>query len=289
MMRPFTTLRWPGIGLVLGMLMAAAGCAGGGGSGGQVTTPSPDTSQQPPAAFDFGPNNPFRADAFGDSITRGVLGDVDGVDVVTGNNYPNNLQLGLRTLDGRWRVVNRGLSGEQTSSGRSRIRGVLAIDRPGFVLIMEGTNDATDQESPTTIVANLESMVTQAQANHTIPVIGTIPPNFRNAPVAQSIIKQSNEMIRNLARSRNVVLAEIFDGMNDRSLFGAPERGIPDPLHPNERGYVRMASIWFAAMQKAIPAPPAPAPTIPAPSPTPAPSPSPSELGQRPAPRPPRH
>lgn len=42
-------------------------------------------------------------------------------------------------------------------------------------------------------------------------------------------------MIRTLARTRSVVLAAIFDGMNDPNLLGVPEADL-DPLHPNERG-----------------------------------------------------
>jgi lysophospholipase L1-like esterase len=270
--------------LLAGVLLAVTACGGGGG--GRVAGPSTDGTQQPtpgatPSGFDFGPNNPIRVTAFGDSITRGVLGEVDGASVSTSNNYPNNLQLGLRTLNPQFRVINRGMAGEVTTDGRRRIRGVMALDKPGFILIMEGTNDATEDDDPAFIVANLESMVTQAQGNHTIPVIGTIPPNFRNDPTAQTIVRVANQMIRTMATTRKVVLAEIFDGMNDRSLFASPERGIPDPLHPNERGYVRMAGIWFTAMQQAIPAPPppptAPAPPAPAPGGTP-----PAEVGQRP-------
>lgn len=271
-------------GLILSLLLAVSGC--GGGSATQVAGPTSGPSQQPTqVTFDFGPNNALRVTAFGDSITRGVLGDVDGETIATSNNYPNNLQLALRTLNPQFRVINRGMPGELTADGRRRIRGVMALDRPGFVLIMEGTNDATDDANPGAIVANLESMVTQAQANHTIPVIGTIPPDFRNDPVAQSIIQEANRRIRTMAAARTVVVAEIFDGMNDRSLFGSPARGIPDPLHPNERGYVRMAGIWFTAMQKAIPRPPPP-PTLPTPSPSA--TPPPTEARQHPTERPPR-
>src|SRR5262249_646410 len=144
-----------------------------------------------------------------------------------------------------------------------------AADRPGFILIMEGTNDASRELDPGAIVANLDAMVGQAQANQTIPLLATIPPNFRNDTGAQDVISRANTMIPALARSRNMVLAEIFDGMNDRSLFGSPELGINDPLHPNEQGYVKMAGIWFTAMQRAIPA--GPVATAPAPTPTPVP------------------
>jgi lysophospholipase L1-like esterase len=189
---------------------------------------------------------------------------------VTSNNYPNNLQSMLRGLDPAWRVVNRGRGGETTGGGQGRLPGVLRADQPGFVLIMEGTNDATRDEGPGSIVANLEAMISQTQNNRSIPIVGTIPPNFRRDANAQTIISQANPMIRSMARARGVVLAEIFDGMNDRSLFATPSEGVTDPLHPNERGYQVMAGIWFEAMQRAIPAPAAPPPPA---APTPDPSP----------------
>ena len=75
-------------------------------------------------------------------------------------------------------------------------------------------------------------MVQAAQANKTIPIIGTIPPSFRNNPCADDIIAEVNANIHSLAAASNVVVAEIFDGMNQRELFGiSPDR---DP-HPPER------------------------------------------------------
>jgi lysophospholipase L1-like esterase len=250
----------------------AAGCGGGGG-GSKSTGSTGTPSTQTPSDFDFGTNSPLRVSAFGDSITQGELGDrslrVRTAPRVTSNNYPNNLQAMLRGLDPGWRVVNRGRGGETTGLGRGRLPGVLRADRPGFVLIMEGTNDATRDESAGSIVANLEAMITSAQNNHSVPVVGTIPPNFRPDPNAQNIIAQANPMIRSMARSRGVVLAEIFDGMNDPGLFATPSERVFDPLHPNERGYAVMAGIWYEAMLRAIPAPAAPAPPAPAPEPTP--------------------
>ena len=101
------------------------------------------------------------------------------------------------------------------------------------------------------LINNLASMVRTAQANKTIPIIGTIPPSFRNNPCADDIIAETNANIHSLAASSNVVVAEIFDGMNQRDLFGiSPDR---DPIHPNEQGYRVMADIWFQAMMQAAP------------------------------------
>jgi acyl-CoA thioesterase-1 len=249
-------------------LLAVAGC--GGGSSSSTTASS---------SIDFGQNNPLKVTAFGDSITQGVL-ELQRRDLglSTSNNYPAVLQGKLKALNPAWAVVNRGVGGEETRGGAARLPGVLALDHSGFVLIMEGANDATDCLDASSIAANLRGMVQIAKANKTVPIIGTVPPNFRNDPCARDVVNQVNVEVRNIASSENIVLAEIFEGMNDRSLFGqSPSR---DPLHPNDRGYAVMADIWFQAMLKAVPsAPPAPAPSAP---PATAPSVPPSTaLGRR--------
>jgi lysophospholipase L1-like esterase len=240
--------RWGLAFVVVGML---AGCGGGSSTTG-------------PASFNFAQNDPHGVAAFGDSITVGELGERRRVlgqrrlvlGLVTSNNYPSLLQKMLQGLDPAWHVSNRGVSGELTRDGLARLPGVLAADHPGYVLIMEGTNDADRGTDPGIIVGNLDAMLGLAKANNTLPIIGTIPPIFRNDPGAQSVVARANTQIRALAQSRKVTLAEIFDGMNDRSLFGTPPpQGTEDPLHPNDRGYAVMARIWFDAIRKSIPLP----------------------------------
>ena len=225
-------------------LLAAAGCGGGSSN----TTGTPQT----PASFDFGGNNPTKATAFGDSITLGVL-ELKRRDLRlnTANNYPALLQGKLQSLDPAWRVVNRGRSGEHTFEGVGRLPSTLASDQPGYVLILEGSNDAQACLDISVATSNLQNMVRIARTNRSIPIIGTIPPNFRNNGCANDFISAVNTNIRGFASAENVVVAEIFNGMNQRELFGvSPGR---DPLHPNEQGYQVMADIWFQAMLRAIP------------------------------------
>jgi len=226
-------------------VLAAEGCSGG-------SSASTASASSTPADFDFGGNDPRTVTAFGDSITQGVL-ELRRRDLglTTSNNYPSRLQALLRGLDPAWRVVNRGVGGERTAQGLARLPSILAIDKPGFVLVLEGTNDASDCLEVTRIVDNLRSMVRIAKANRSIPILGTLPPNFRNDPCAQDVIAEVNALLPGVAAAESIVLADIFTGMNDRSLFGlAPDR---DPLHPNERGYAVMAEIWYRAMLQVIP------------------------------------
>jgi lysophospholipase L1-like esterase len=254
------TTRWM-LGALLALGLVTTGCGGGGAT----TSSTGDT--RVPTTFDFGGNDRLKVTAFGDSITLGELGERSllrrgSPRRVTSANYPNQLQAMLRGLDPGWRVVNRGVGGETSDAGRQRLSGALGSDHSGFVLLMEGTNDSERGVSPDTIAANLDSMIGIAEGSHAVAIIGTIAPNFRNDPGSRAVIDEANRKIRDLAQRRRVTLAEIFNGMNDRTLFGTPEEGINDPLHPNERGYAVMAGIWFDAMQKTIPRGPTSAPPV---------------------------
>jgi acyl-CoA thioesterase-1 len=226
-------------------LIAASGC-GGGSSG------STSSSSQTPADFDFGGNNANKVTAFGDSTTQGVL-ELKRRDfrLTTAGNYPALLQGKLQSLDPSWRVVNRGLGGEHTFEGVRRLPSTLANDKSGFVLILEGSNDAQACLDSNGATNNLRNMVRIAKSSPSITVIGTILPSFRNNPCADAFISAVNSNIRGFATAENIVVAEIFNGMNRRELFGvSPGR---DPLHPNEQGYQVMADIWYQAMLRAIP------------------------------------
>jgi lysophospholipase L1-like esterase len=241
MIRPARFIRDVCLGLAL---LVAAGCGGGSSSS--------TSSSQTAANFDFGNNEAKKVTAFGDSITFGFL-DLQrrGLRLTTSNNYPNILQAKLQGLDPAWRVINRGVGGEHTGDGAGRIGSILRLDRPGFILIMEGTNDAHQCMDGAAATANLANMVRAAQANKTIPILGTVPPSFRNNPCADDVISEINANIHSMAAASGVVVAEIFDGMNQRDLFGiAPDR---DPLHPNEQGYRVMADIWYRAILQANP------------------------------------
>jgi acyl-CoA thioesterase-1 len=227
-------------------LLAIAGCGGGSSSS------TGSSSSQTPTDFDFGSNNPRKVTAFGDSITFGVL-ELRRRDVglSTSNNYPNQLQARLRSLDPAWTVVNRGVGGEQTAQGRRRLPSVLAIDKPGFVLIMEGTNDASNCLDANEVLNNLRSMINIVKASKAIPILGSVTPNFRNDPCAQDVTSKIGVLAPGVAQAENIAFADIYNGMNNRSLFGLSSSR--DPLHPNEQGYAVMADIWYQAMLQAIP------------------------------------
>jgi lysophospholipase L1-like esterase len=191
---------------------------------------------------DFGGNSPNVALAVGDSITFGTLG----TGAQAPQPYPAVLQSLLQPANPGFLVLNRGQGGETTAGGLARLAGVLAADHPAFVLIMEGTNDATFEISPDVIVANLRAMVRLAKANFSIPILGAIIPNQRDVPETHAIIAAVNAMLPAVAAEEGIRFVDTFSPLNDGALFGG------DLLHPTEQGYAILGAAWQPAVSAAI-------------------------------------
>ncbi len=208
---------------VLGVaLVLVGGC--GSGKGGSAAGPT--------TTHDFGQNSPVTYTAFGDSITVGTGA------TTSANSYPSVLEQRLRGVEATGRVLNRGVSGETTSEGVGRIGSVLAADRPGFILILEGTNGLDDAQ----LVENLRTMVRLAKSNKTIPLVGTIPPQFGALAFLIPTITSINLQIRTMAAQESAQLVDIFLAVNDAAFFS------DDGFHPNDRDYAAIAEAWFAAI-----------------------------------------
>jgi lysophospholipase L1-like esterase len=205
------------------------------GCGGKGSSSSGPTPLNP--SLDFGQNNPSIYSAFGDSLTEGVE-RIGGRAVVTPNSYPVVLMGLLHGIDPAAQVANRGVGGETTSLGASRISGVLASDHPGFILILEGTNSLGES-----IVSDLRTMVRRAKANKTVPLVATIPPQFASNEDKNRLIQATNGGIVAMAAQEGVPLVDLFTALQDRSLFSE------DGVHPNDSGYQVMAQTWFSAIR----------------------------------------
>lgn len=170
--------------------------------------------------------------AFGDSITYGTFSRTNrGV-----GGYPAK----LRVMLGK-HVSNRGVNGERTSSGLSRIASVLRAENAGCLLLMEGTNDVGDGTSAGTIKNNLGAMIDRATAYGTKTILATIIPR---RDVFNDRAIELNNHIRALAGEKGVYLVdmyEIFNALDPAVYYG-------DHLHPTDAGYHVMADNWRAAI-----------------------------------------
>ena len=209
-------LHWMGRGglvAMLGAVLVGTGCEGGGDGN--------DYSSQ-----DFGDNDPALIVAFGDSITAG-----EGLS--SAESYPSQ----LAGLSGR-PVINSGVPGEKSSGGLDRVNSVLGRYKPGFLLILFGSNDLIFDRPPQDIVESLRGIIRAAKANKTVPIIGTVPPTFPYHDFIADGVKALNPLIVSMAAEENTPVAGVNGALNDVTLFQS------DGLHPTADGALKLAAAF---------------------------------------------
>lgn len=154
----------------------------------------------------------------GDSITAGY-----------GNAapYPTQLQA---MVGGRATVVNKGINGEQTPGGLSRLNGYLLEVKPQYVLILEGANDAIFGVAFSTVKFNLAKMIDTVRFYNATPILSTLPPNTRD-PGIHGYIPGYNKAISDLGAGMGVAVIDSY------SALAADWANLTqDGLHPNDEG-----------------------------------------------------
>ena len=192
----------------------------------------------------------FLIDTIGDSITVGY----PYYSAIEGNGctppcggYQPKLQSLLLAASKDVLVRNYGVRGASTADGVARIDALLDSSSPQFVLIMEGTNDLLFG-SPDTVYRNIAYMVDATIARGEVPILGTIPPDSYNAVENLSKpIVATNTLLRQLARDRNIALADHYN-----ALIGNWPKLTYEGLHPNLAGYEVMARTWFTPVNDKI-------------------------------------
>jgi len=158
---------------------------------------------------------------FGDSLTAGF-------GLLPEQAFPVRLEARLRQEGLQVRIVNGGVSGDTTTGGLARLDWALA-DKPDYVILALGGNDALRGIDPETVRANLEKMIDKIQANGAkLLLVGMLaPPNW--GPEYKSAF---DAIYPALAQEHHLPLYPFFlEGVAMQ-----PELNQPDGLHPNQRG-----------------------------------------------------
>ena len=164
--------------------------------------------------------------AFGDSLTFG-----------TGALEQESYPVVLGSLIGR-QVVRAGVPGEVTAQGLARLPGVLEEHRPKLVIVCLGGNDMLRQVSETQIRANLKAIIKAIRDEGIAVVLVGVPkPALITGPAAfyAEIAKEFG-----IPYEDRVVTAVLY----------APDMKA-DPIHPNAKGYRRMAEALAELLKKA--------------------------------------
>lgn len=171
--------------------------------------------------------------AFGDSITHGTF--------TSGNNGVGGYPAKLSAMIGKT-VVNYGRNNEKTAEGISRLTSALAAENPGYLLLMEGTNDIRDGVSTGTIKHNLGIMIDRAHAQGTTVIISTLLPRLDGRDAR---VQDVNNNIKALAAEKGVQVLDMyaaFTALGDMSPY------YYDLVHPTDAGYQVMADNWASAV-----------------------------------------
>ncbi|MGV6806656.1 MAG: GDSL-type esterase/lipase family protein [bacterium] len=163
--------------------------------------------------------------AFGDSLTRGVGAS-------QGNAYPDV----FASLSGR-RVVNAGVSGEETAGGLRRLPGILQQHQPALVILMEGGNDILRNQDPGRTQANLARMIQLSTDAGAVTVLIGVPEKnlfYSTAPIYEE-----------LAEAHQVIYVDdLLSALLRQSKYRA------DLIHLNDAGYRRFAEQLYDILRE---------------------------------------
>ncbi len=171
---------------------------------------SPSTPQLPPLADEA------VILAFGNSLTFG-----------TGARTEESYPAVLEALTGR-RVVNAGVPGEVSADGLRRLPAVLDDTAAGLVVLCHGGNDILRKQAQGQLQQNLKDMIRMAQGRGASVVLLGVP--------LPGLFLSSADLYEDVAEALGVP----FEGDVIPSTLG-DNRLKSDTIHPNKRGYRRIA------------------------------------------------
>lgn len=169
---------------------------------------------------------------FGDSLTAGYQLDPE-------EAFPALIQEIIDSLQLGYTVVNAGLSGETTTSGRNRISWILNQKADVFVLEL-GANDGLRGIPLAETRENLQAMIDTVKSKNpetSIILAGMqIPPNL-----GQEYTTEFKQIFTDLAIENNISLIPfLLEGV-----AGIPELNLDDGIHPTPEGHKIVAdNVW---------------------------------------------
>lgn len=176
---------------------------------------------------------------FGNSLTAGM-----GLD--PNEAFPALIQGKIDSLQLPYNVINAGLSGETTASGKNRISWVLNSDIDVFVLEL-GANDGLRGIPLEETRKNLEEIIDvvhHKNPNTTIILAGMqIPPNM-----GQEYTAEFRDIFPSLAQQYNIGLIPFL--LED--VAGNPDLNQADGIHPTAEGQKIVANNIWPIIAKAI-------------------------------------
>ena len=161
--------------------------------------------------------------ALGDSITYGTGAG-------KGEDFPT-----LLAQQTGWQVVNAGISGDTAQNARSRVAALLERHDPALVLVELGGNDFLRRRPEAQVKNDLRAILQELKRSGATIVLIAVP---SLSMLRASIGALSDSPIyAELAEEAGILLVQdlLSEVLSDEALRA-------DRIHPNAKGYQRMAS-----------------------------------------------
>lgn len=176
---------------------------------------------------------------FGNSLTAGMGLEVE-------EAFPALIQKKLDSASLNYKVINAGLSGETTASGKNRLSWLLKQKIDVFVLEL-GANDGLRGIPLDETRRNLQNMINKVKEHNpeiTIVLAGMqIPPNM-----GIDYTKDFQAIFPDLAQKNGLALIPFLL----KDVAGIPELNQPDGIHPTVEGQIIVADNVWEVLRKTL-------------------------------------
>ena len=164
--------------------------------------------------------------AFGDSLTFGTgASEAESYPVVLGQLITRN-------------VVRAGVPGELTEGGLARLQTVIDEHMPKLIIVCLGGNDMLRKVSEAQTKTNLRTIIKTIQAQGIAVVLVGVP--------KPALVTSAAPFYADIAKELNIP----YEGKIVTDVLYRPDEK-SDPIHPNAKGYRRMAEGIAALLKKA--------------------------------------
>lgn len=163
----------------------------------------------------------------GDSLTAGYGIDKD-------KAYPALVEQKLKSKGKDVKVLNAGVSGSTTASGKSRLKWFLKKSNPDILLLALGANDGLRGLKLAQSEKNLEEVVVMAKEKDIKVLLAgmRLPPNY-----GEEYTKAFKAMYEKLQKKHDLPSIPFIL----EKVGGKKELNIEDGIHPNEKGHEAIA------------------------------------------------
>lgn len=173
-----------------------------------------------------------------------ILGDslTEGYGLSKEVAYPALVEKRLKALGKDVEVINGGVSGSTTASGKSRLQWHLK-NKPDFMVLALGANDGLRGLELKSSEKNLTETIKMAKASGLkVALMGMkVPPNMGPA-----YARDFESMFAKVAKAEEVpLLPFLLEGVG-----GVPKLNLSDGIHPNAKGHEIMADTVTKFLQK---------------------------------------